>query len=61
MWWWEGDGIEFAAYFANIHHCRMSPHRKFNTAVLIFEDGFKVDVASARLEYYATPAALPVG
>ena len=56
----EGDGIEFAAYFANIHHCRMSPHRKFNTAVLIFEDGFKVDVASARLEYYATPAALPV-
>ncbi len=56
----EGDGIEFAAYFANIHNCRMSPHRKFNTAVLIFEDGFKVDVASARLEYYATPAALPV-
>nr|WP_281357848.1 CBS domain-containing protein [Desulfobacter latus] len=56
----EGDGIVFARYFSSIHHCRFHQHRKFNTAVIIFEDGFKVDVASARLEYYATPAALPV-
>lgn len=56
----EGDGIAFARYFASMHHCRFHQHRKFNTAVIIFEDGFKVDVASARLEYYATPAALPV-
>ncbi|MCA1787231.1 MAG: hypothetical protein LC657_14760 [Desulfobacteraceae bacterium] len=56
----EGDGIAFARYFSSMHHCRLHQHRKFNTAVIIFEDGFKVDVASARLEYYATPAALPV-
>ncbi len=55
----EGDGIGFARYFASMHDCRSHQHRKFNTAVIIFEDGFKVDVASARLEYYATPAALP--
>ncbi len=56
----EGDGIAFASYFASMHNCRFHQHRKFNTAVIIFEDGYKVDVASARLEYYATPAALPV-
>ncbi|WP_321493767.1 CBS domain-containing protein [uncultured Desulfobacter sp.] len=56
----EGDGITFAEYFASQHNCRFHPHRKFNTAVIIFEDGYKLDVASARLEYYETPAALPV-
>lgn len=56
----EGDGIAFAGYFSSMHNCRLHQHRKFNTAVIIFEDGYKVDVASARLEYYATPAALPV-
>jgi tRNA nucleotidyltransferase (CCA-adding enzyme) len=34
-------------------------HKKFGTAVLIFPDGFKADVATARLEYYESPAALP--
>lgn len=56
----EGDGIAFARYYARKHGCRVNPHHKFNTAVIVFQDGFKVDVASARLEYYATPAALPV-
>jgi len=28
--------------------------------VIIFPDGFKIDVASARMEYYKFPAALPV-
>ena len=36
----EGDGIAFARYFASMHHCRFHQHRKFNTAVIIFEDGF---------------------
>jgi len=39
---------------------RIRTHSKFKTAVLIFPDGFKVDVATARLEYYESPAALPV-
>ncbi|MCG8531242.1 MAG: CBS domain-containing protein, partial [Desulfovibrionales bacterium] len=56
----EGDGIAFAKYFAKKMGCRANPHKKFGTAVIIFDDNFKVDVASARLEYYTTPAALPI-
>lgn len=56
----EGDGIAFAQTFASRHGLRMRAHKKFNTAVLIFPDGLKVDVASARMEYYQYPAALPV-
>ncbi len=56
----EGDGISFAKKFADKEGCRISTYKKFGTAVIIFPDGFKVDVASARLEYYKTPAALPI-
>lgn len=56
----EGDGIAFAKHYAGQHGCRVNTHHKFNTAVIIFPDNFKVDVASARLEYYAMPAALPI-
>lgn len=56
----EGDGIAFAKYFAGKMDCRVNTHKKFGTAVIIFPDGFKVDVASARLEYYTMPAALPI-
>lgn len=56
----EGDGIGFARAFAERYGVRARCHKKFNTAVLIFPDGLKVDVATARLEYYQYPAALPV-
>jgi tRNA nucleotidyltransferase (CCA-adding enzyme) len=56
----EGDGIEFAKVFAIKEGCRVNPHKKFGTAVIIFPDNFKIDVASSRLEYYKTPAALPI-
>ncbi len=56
----EGDGILFAETFAERFACRCKPHIKFGTAVIVFPDGFKIDVASTRLEYYETPAALPV-
>jgi tRNA nucleotidyltransferase (CCA-adding enzyme) len=39
---------------------RIHTHEKFGTAVIIFPNGIKIDVASARLEYYKFPAALPV-
>lgn len=55
----EGDGIAFAEHFARENGCRVRCHRKFGTAVVIFPDGFKVDIASARLEYYLRPGALP--
>ncbi len=56
----EGDGIKFAKLYAKKQGCRVNTHKKFGTAVIIFHDHFKVDVASARLEYYQTPAALPI-
>jgi tRNA nucleotidyltransferase (CCA-adding enzyme) len=56
----EGDGIAFARTFAAEHGTRARSHKKFNTAVLIFPGGQRVDVASARFEYYQYPAALPV-
>ncbi len=55
----EGDGIEFAHEFAEHYGARVRSHRKFGTAVLIFPDGFKVDVATARMEYYEFPGAPP--
>ncbi len=57
----EGDGIAFAQAFAEHHEeVRVRPHRKFGTAVVVFPDGFKVDVATARIEYYESPAAPPI-
>ena len=55
----EGDGIGFAEAYARENPCRVRPHHKFGTAVLVFPDGFKIDVATARVEYYLEPAALP--
>ncbi len=55
----EGDGIAFAKAFAERYGCRVKTHEKFGTAVIVFPDGLKVDVASSRLEYYEKPAVLP--
>jgi len=55
----EGDGIVFAKEFAQSYDARVRSYKKFGTAVVIFPDGFKIDVATARLEYYEYPAALP--
>jgi len=56
----EGDGIEFSKKYAENEDVRIHTHEKFGTAVIIFPDGFKIDVASARTEYYRFPAALPI-
>ncbi len=65
----EGDGIAFARAFAERFGARVKEHKKFQTAVVIFPDDFrvdsdmeppfKVDVATARWEYYEYPAAMP--
>jgi tRNA nucleotidyltransferase (CCA-adding enzyme) len=55
----EGDGIAFAKEFVKTADARIHSYEKFGTAVIIFPDGFKIDVASARMEYYKSPAALP--
>ena len=56
----EGDGIAFARAFAKMVKARIHTHAKFGTAVIIYPDNFKIDVASARMEYYKFPAALPI-
>ena len=55
----EGDGIRFAEEFGHDRSCQVSAHRRFGTARLIFPDGFKMDIATARTESYHAPAALP--
>ena len=55
----EGNGITFAKKYAKMVGARIHSYEKFGTAVIIFQDGFKIDVASARMEYYKFPAALP--
>jgi len=56
----EGDGIAFAQALGQRLGARVRPHLKFRTAVLILPSGQKIDVATARLEYYEYPAALPI-
>ena len=56
----EGDAIEFARRFAARYGARSRQFQKFKTAVIIFPDGFKIDVATARTEYYEAPGALPI-
>ncbi|MEA3465380.1 MAG: CBS domain-containing protein [Thermodesulfobacteriota bacterium] len=56
----EGNAIDFAHCFAKSFDCRVRSHEKFITAVVIFDDGFKLDVASTRTEHYLEPGALPM-
>ena len=55
----EGDGIEFARALAASLEGRARAHEVFKTAVVVLPNGQKIDVATARLEYYKSPAALP--
>lgn len=55
----EGDGIAFARALAKERAGRVTVHERFGTAVVLLPGGFKVDVATARTEYYEYPTALP--
>jgi tRNA nucleotidyltransferase (CCA-adding enzyme) len=55
----EGDGIKYARELSRSWEGRIKSHEKFRTAVVILTDGFKIDVATARREFYEYPAALP--
>jgi len=55
----EGDGIAFASELARKWKAKIRKHKKFGTAVVYLTGGFKIDVATARTEYYRYPAALP--
>jgi tRNA nucleotidyltransferase (CCA-adding enzyme) len=56
----EGDGIKFAKTCADHLGAKVRSYPKFGTAVLVMPDGFKIDIATARMEHYESPAALPV-
>ncbi len=55
----EGDGIAYAKALAAELGGRYRTHERFKTAVVLLADGFKIDIATARLEYYEYPAAMP--
>ncbi|MEX2212051.1 MAG: CBS domain-containing protein [Gaiellaceae bacterium] len=55
----EGDAIAFAETLAEALGGRSHPHERFGTAVVIYGEGERVDVVTARTEFYEEPAALP--
>ncbi|MDR2573205.1 MAG: CBS domain-containing protein [Desulfovibrio sp.] len=59
----EGNGIALARELARQLNGRVREHQKFLTSVVIYHNSrgeeARIDVATARLEYYEYPAALP--
>ena len=55
----EGDGIAFAKQLAKELQGEVRVHKKFNTALILLPGGQRIDIATARLEYYDYPAAMP--
>jgi len=55
----ETDGIKFGKKLANALNAKIESHKKFKTSVIVLGDGQHIDVATARIEYYKKPAALP--
>jgi tRNA nucleotidyltransferase (CCA-adding enzyme) len=55
----EGDGIILAQALGQYYDGRVRVHPKFHTATILFPGGQQVDVATARVEFYQYPAAMP--
>jgi tRNA nucleotidyltransferase (CCA-adding enzyme) len=55
----EGDAIALARAIARQLGGRVRAHEKFGTAVVVYGDDQRVDVVTARTEFYDAPAALP--
>ncbi|SHE33730.1 tRNA nucleotidyltransferase (CCA-adding enzyme) [Marinitoga hydrogenitolerans DSM 16785] len=55
----EGDGLKYAKYAAKNLRITFVEHSEFHTGSLFFKDGFRIDIATARTEYYEKPADLP--
>ena len=54
----EGDAITLSQKLAGEAACNITVHKRFNTAKIDWH-GWSIDIASARLESYARPGALP--
>jgi tRNA nucleotidyltransferase (CCA-adding enzyme) len=55
----EGDAIALATALADALGGRVRAHEKFGTAVVVYGADERVDVVTARTEFYDAPAALP--
>ena len=55
----EGNGLELARALGERRGGRVHPHEPFLTAVVRLPDGQRLDIATARTEFYRSPAALP--
>lgn len=55
----EGDAIAFARSLGHHLKGRVVPYPPFGTAILFLKDGKRIDLASARHEFYASPGAPP--
>lgn len=55
----EGDGIILAGKLQELYGGQIRTHHEFRTATWKHPAGFKIDLTSARTEYYDFPAALP--
>jgi len=55
----EGDGIALAQAYCRKYSGRCHGHEPFRTAVIMTAEGYKLDIASTRMEYYDAPATLP--
>ncbi|HRU39236.1 MAG TPA: CBS domain-containing protein, partial [Candidatus Goldiibacteriota bacterium] len=55
----EGDGMEFAKFLADRMGGSFKGFERFKTGKVFLKDGRRIDVTSARAEFYEFPAALP--
>jgi len=55
----EGDAIAFSKILAENLGLNYKVHKAMGTASLFLPEGFKVDVATARIEFYPEPASPP--
>ncbi|WP_041075589.1 CBS domain-containing protein [Thermotoga caldifontis] len=55
----ERDGLAFADHAAKNLDATLVKHEKFLTASLFLKDGTRIDIATARTEYYEAPTELP--
>lgn len=55
----EGNAIDFGRKFSKRSGAVFTEHEKFQTAYVVLEDDLKIDLVTARKEYYQFPGALP--
>jgi len=55
----EGNARHFAQTFGRYFEVTCVEHKEFLTTSIFFKNGLRIDVATARTEYYEEPAVLP--